>query len=61
MLVIYIYLPSPSNHQSRALSVTLKKSATLRVQTGIRLRKGPLVAAHWLYLGSSTDTPTYTL
>lgn len=56
----YLYLPSQSN-QSRALSVTLKKSATLRVQTGIRLRKGPLAAAHWLYLGTSTDTHTYTI
>jgi len=31
--------------------MVLKKSATLRVQTGIRLRKGPLAAAHWLLLG----------
>jgi len=23
------------------------------------LRKGPLDAAHWLYLGTSTDTHTY--
>jgi len=38
------------------MKVILKKSATLRVQTGIRLRKGPLAAAHWLHLGSSTDS-----
>jgi hypothetical protein len=62
-LVIYIYLPSPSN-QSRALlsqGLDSEKKCHITGSDGNWLRKGPLAAAHWLYLGSSTDTHTYTI
>jgi hypothetical protein len=60
---LVIYRSTPAN-QSRALlslGFDSEKKCHTTGSDGNWLRKGPLAAAQWLYLGTSTDTHTYTL